>query len=95
MVKRHGLDAGDDGNVSWVRADLRDPAQAIRGSRQAVQWAEGTIDILVNNAGATIIEDFMDISPESFDEMMAINTRAPLLVSQVQYYLSSCPWDGA
>lgn len=84
MVKRHGLDAGDEGNVSWVRADLRDTAETVEGARKAVQWAEGAIDILVNNAGICIVEDFMDVCPATFDDIMAVNTRAPLLVSQVQ-----------
>lgn len=42
------------------------------------------MDILINNAGICVLEDFMDISSESFDEVIAINTRAPLLVSQVR-----------
>lgn len=41
------------------------------------------MDILINNAGICVLEDFMDISSDSFDEVIAINTRAPLLVSQV------------
>lgn len=50
---------------------------------QAVEWAGGSMDILVNNAGICVLEDFMDISSDSFDEVIAVNTRAPLLVSQV------------
>lgn len=42
------------------------------------------MDILVSNAGICVLEDFMDISSDSFDEVIAINTRAPLLVSQVR-----------
>lgn len=48
--------------------------------------AGGTIDLLVNNAGIGFLEDFMNISPETFDETIAVNTRAPLLVSQVSKY---------
>lgn len=48
-----------------------------------MEWAGGSLDILVNNAGICVLEDFMDISSDSFDEVIAINTRAPLLVSQV------------
>ena len=50
---------------------------------QAVEWAGGTIDLLVNNAGIVVLEDFMDVTVENFDEAIAVNTRAPLLVSQV------------
>ena len=55
---------------------------------QAVEWAGGSLDILVNNAGICVLEDFMDISSDSFDEVIAINTRAPLLVSQVLFLQS-------
>ena len=54
------------------------------GCPQAVEGAGGTIDLLVNNAGVAMIEDFMDASVESFDKLIAVNTRAPLLVSQVR-----------
>lgn len=49
-----------------------------------MDWAGGSLDILVNNAGICVLEDFMDISSDTFDEVIAINTRAPLLVSQVR-----------
>lgn len=48
-----------------------------------MEWAGGTIDLLVNNAGIVVLEDFMDVTAESFDDAIAVNTRAPLLVSQV------------
>lgn len=84
MVERHGLDVTEGtGNVHWVRADLRVPSEAVKGARKAVEWAGGTIDLLVNNAGIVVLEDFMDVTAESFDDAIAVNTRAPLLVSQV------------
>lgn len=82
-------------SVCTLRAALNpDESSILRCSRcisarfyacfsQAVAWAGGSLDILVNNAGICVLEDFMDISSESFDESIAINTRAPLLVSQV------------
>lgn len=64
----------------------------MRTSRgQAVEWAGGTIDLLVNNAGICILEDFMEVSTETFDKSIAINTRAPLLVSQV-CNSGACQW---
>lgn len=84
MVRRHDLDASEErGNVSWVRADLRVPSETVAGTKKAVEWAGGAIDVLVNNAGICILEEFMDISCETFDETMAVNLRAPFLVSQV------------
>ncbi|CAM9149448.1 unnamed protein product [Sphacelaria rigidula] len=85
MVARHdSLDASEGvGNVSWVRANLMVPSEAVGGAEKAVRWAGGTVDILVNNAGIVGAEEFMDVSTKTFDDVIAINTRAPLLVSQV------------
>ena len=57
----------------------------VRGHLKAVEWAGGTIDVLVNNAGIAVLEDFMDVTAGSFDESIAVNTRAPLLVTQVTH----------
>lgn len=83
MVERNKLKTGDDGDVGWVRADLRSPEETMEGARKALEWAGGTVDVLVNNAGIEHFELFMDVSPENFDEVMAVNARAPLLISQV------------
>lgn len=84
MVERHGLDSGEGGNVCWVRANLRDSKDTIAGAKKAVEWAGGTVDLLVNNAGIAQTDSFMETSPEDFDDTIAVNTRAPLLVSQVR-----------
>ncbi|KAJ0177186.1 hypothetical protein K1T71_007195 [Dendrolimus kikuchii] len=43
----------------------------------------GVFDGLINNAGIAIIESFLDCTPDSFDEIMSVNVRAILNVSQV------------
>ncbi len=40
------------------------------------------VDLLVNNAGITILAPFLDTRIEDFDLVHAVNTRAPLIVSQ-------------
>ena len=40
------------------------------------------IDILVNNAGITLRGTIEEISPEDYDEMFAVNTRAAFLVTR-------------
>ena len=40
------------------------------------------VDLLVNNAGITILAPFVDTRIEDFDRVHAVNTRAPLIVSQ-------------
>jgi 3-oxoacyl-[acyl-carrier protein] reductase len=40
------------------------------------------IDILVNNAGISAFADLVATSPELYDELFAINTRAPFFIAQ-------------
>jgi NAD(P)-dependent dehydrogenase (short-subunit alcohol dehydrogenase family) len=40
------------------------------------------VDYLVNCAGTTTLEAFVDVTAEAFDHLMAVNTRAPMIVSQ-------------
>ncbi len=58
-------------------ADLADPDAA----RKAAE-AAGPIDLLVNNAGVAVLEKFLDVTVEGFDQTFAINVRAVLIVSQ-------------
>ena len=44
--------------------------------------AFGRIDILVNNAGITHAADFLDLTVEDFDRVIAINLRSAFLASQ-------------
>ena len=41
-----------------------------------------TFDILVNNAGIATFTDFANTSEEQFDELIAVNVRAPYFLSQ-------------
>ncbi|WP_346830640.1 SDR family oxidoreductase [Pseudomonas abietaniphila] len=41
------------------------------------------IDLLVNCAGVVELESFLHTSVETFDHLMAVNTRAPMVVAQV------------
>jgi L-xylulose reductase len=52
------------------------------GAIQAAQ-AAGKIDLLVNNAGISIPQPFLETTIDAFDETMAVNVRAALIVSQV------------
>jgi NAD(P)-dependent dehydrogenase (short-subunit alcohol dehydrogenase family) len=42
----------------------------------------GGLDVLVNNAGVAWREDFLDITPEHWDRMIAVNLRGMFLVAQ-------------
>ena len=49
--------------------------------RLAERW--GGTDVLVNNAGVSKVAALMDITPEEFDESMAINLRGTFVACQV------------
>jgi NAD(P)-dependent dehydrogenase (short-subunit alcohol dehydrogenase family) len=62
--------------------------------RSVIQAADthfGTLDILVNAAAYTGRGSIWDTTPELYDEMMAINTRAPFFLSQYAMRLMTTP----
>ncbi|WP_421726065.1 SDR family NAD(P)-dependent oxidoreductase [Bauldia sp.] len=62
--------------------DLAD-ADSVRSMGQAALDAFGGIDILVNNAGATKVAPAGDLTGDDWDFLMAVNARAPFLLSQI------------
>lgn len=71
--------SGSDGR--FIAADMADPdaPSAVIGFADA---AFGRIDVLVNCAAITDRDTIWDSTPEFFDRMVAINTRAPLFLMQ-------------
>jgi L-xylulose reductase len=61
-----------------IQADLSNVDEA-RGAAESA----GEIDLLVNNAGIAILQSFFDTTIEAYDQIMATNVRAVLIVSQV------------
>jgi L-xylulose reductase len=60
-----------------IVCDLADPI-ATRAAAIAAQ----PIDLLVNNAGTTELESLLDTSLETFDRIMNVNAKAPLILAQ-------------
>ena len=52
------------------------------GVVRAAMAAFGRIDILVNNAAIRVRRPFGEFSAQEFDQVVAVNLRAPFLVSQ-------------
>lgn len=54
------------------------------GLVEAVWAAFGTVDCLVNNAGlqVKVRGDILDVTPQSFDELMAVNLRGTFFLTQ-------------
>lgn len=60
-----------------IVVDLVDPVATRAAARSAMP-----VDLLINNAGTTILEPFLETSTESFDHLIAVNTRAPMIIAQ-------------
>lgn len=70
------------GSAFLIRAELGLPgdAEALWSAFDA--HADG-LDILVNNAGIAELGGIADTTPEAFDRLFAVNTRAPFFVIQL------------
>ena len=42
----------------------------------------GSVDVLINNAGISIRHDFLDITPEEWDEVLGVNLKGAFYVAQ-------------
>jgi NAD(P)-dependent dehydrogenase (short-subunit alcohol dehydrogenase family) len=68
------------GNVLAVKGDMADPDIGQK-LVSAVMERFGRIDVLVNNAGIYEPVPFIDFTAESWDRLMAINVRGPVVLS--------------
>ena len=66
--------------VAAVAADLADPGAPTRLAAEAAA-VFGGLDVLVNNAGISHPEMVTDLTAASFDEVLAVNLRAPALLA--------------
>jgi NAD(P)-dependent dehydrogenase (short-subunit alcohol dehydrogenase family) len=66
--------------VTAVAADLADPGAPTRLAAEAAA-VFGGIDVLVNNAGISHPEMVTDLTATTFDEVLAVNLRAPALLA--------------
>lgn len=67
--------------VAGAAVDLRDPASCAAVAREVVDRF-GRIDGLVNAAGLTTRASFRNGTPEVWDDLFAVNARAPFLLMQ-------------
>lgn len=79
-TRDHILAAG--GNATCLHADLRDPDALDRCFHQALH-ALGGLDILINNAGVVLKASILDTTAAHWDDTLAINLRAPYLLSRL------------
>jgi meso-butanediol dehydrogenase/(S,S)-butanediol dehydrogenase/diacetyl reductase len=62
-------------------ADVTDLKQVEAAFAQAVR-AMGAVDVLINNAGISIRHNFLDIAPEEWDKVIAVNLTGVFYVAQ-------------
>lgn len=62
-------------------ADLADPS-VIAVLAETIAHGVGRVDVLVNNAGIELDLPFSQITAEAFDRVIAVNLRAPLLLTK-------------
>ncbi len=65
------------GKADFISSDLRDAASARAVAKKAVELGGGHVDILINNAGIFPFGATHEMSEESFDEVYALNVKAP------------------
>ena len=75
------LDPTDETAIA-LPLDVRDNA-AFEAARDRLLSHWGSVEALVNNAAATAAKPLLDITPEEFDAVFAVNARGTFLGSQV------------
>ncbi len=69
------------GLAATVEADVADFAQVQRAFSEAVRHM-GAVDVLINNAGISIRHAFLEITPEEWDKVVAVNLTGVFYVAQ-------------
>lgn len=82
------------GTATAIAADLSDPAAAA-GLITAAAQATGGLGCLVNNASMFAADDIATVDAAGFDAMMAVNLRAPVLLSRAFAENLAAGADGA
>jgi NAD(P)-dependent dehydrogenase (short-subunit alcohol dehydrogenase family) len=70
--------------MTFVAGDVRDPADGARFI-ETVLGAHGRIDALVNNVGGPGARSYastLDVGPDEFDDLLALNVRSAFFCSQ-------------
>lgn len=66
-----------DGKADFISSDLRDAASARAVAKEAVKLGNGHVDMLINNAGVFPFGPTDQTSEETFDDVYALNVKAP------------------
>jgi NAD(P)-dependent dehydrogenase (short-subunit alcohol dehydrogenase family) len=69
------------GEAMLFSGDLMDPSRAPELVAEVVA-AMGALDVLVNSAAVMVRTPFGDVTPTQWDDIMALNVRAPFFLAQ-------------
>jgi 2-hydroxycyclohexanecarboxyl-CoA dehydrogenase len=68
--------------VDYVKLDLANDASIDQFAAQVLERAGGRVDVLVNAAGWGRVQPFVDNPPEFWDQVLAINLKGPIRLTQ-------------
>ncbi len=75
------LEELDPQSISACQCDMQD-ASAVATLAQAALDQFGGLDIVVNNAGIAPAGNFLEQAPEIWDQVMAVNVKAPAILAR-------------
>jgi 2-deoxy-D-gluconate 3-dehydrogenase len=75
------LEELDPQSISACQCDMQD-ASAVATLAQAALDRFGGLDIVVNNAGIAPAGNFLEQAPEIWDQVMAVNVKAPAILTR-------------
>lgn len=76
-----GIIKDANGLADALKCDITD-LENVKITLKQIVSAYNSIDILVNNAGIEIAEGILDVTPEHYDKIMAVNMRGLFFLSQ-------------
>ena len=80
-VKHELAGVGEAGVSEAIIADVTDLMQVEAAFAEAIRLMDG-VDVLINNAGISIRHKFLDITPEEWDRVIAVNLTGVFYVAQ-------------
>jgi meso-butanediol dehydrogenase / (S,S)-butanediol dehydrogenase / diacetyl reductase len=80
-IKHDLRGAGDAGISEAIIADVTDLMQVEAAFAEAIRLMDG-VDVVVNNAGISIRHKFLDITPEEWERVIAVNLTGMFYVAQ-------------